>query len=91
MAPGCARRFKQHVDMLIAFSERQHRAILQHLRKERWGRNAAQHGRRSGERQAQQGPTQAEQALASVARVPSSLPIPPLAAKAATACVLHAL
>lgn len=60
--------------MLIAFSERQHKSILQHLRKERWGRNAAQHGRRRSQQDEQQGPTQAEQALASVVRLPAFLP-----------------
>ena len=56
------RRFKQHVQLLISFSERQHRVILQHLRKERCQRNASKRRRHSRE----QPPSQAEQSLAAV-------------------------
>ena len=53
--------------MLLDFSERQHKKILAHLRRERWSRAAAQ-------REPAGAPTQAEAALASVVRVPSCMP-----------------
>ncbi len=59
-------RFRRQVDLLLNFSERQHKKILAHLRKERWHRAAARH-------EPVGPPTQAESSLASVVRVPSAL------------------
>ena len=64
--PAHTCRFKEHVELLIAFSERQHKTILQHLRKERFERNASKRRRHSRE----QPPSQAEQSLAAVVRIP---------------------
>lgn len=49
------------MDVLLDFSERQHKKILAHLRKERWSRAAAK-------REPVGPPTQAEASLASVVR-----------------------